>query len=127
MPTLSGGEKARTAFARVLAQTAGVLLLDEPTAALDIRHQEEVLALARAAAAEGCAVVVVLHDLTLAAAYSDTVTLLADGHVHTSGAPREVLTGAALTEVYRYPVDVVDLPGAGLVVLPRRTPLGGTR
>ena len=121
-PTLSGGEKARASFARVLAQEPGVLLLDEPTAALDIRHQEAVLTEARRWAGDGAAVVVVLHDLTLAAAYADRVVVLDEGRVRGAGAPQEVLTSALLSEVYRHPVEVVRRPGTDeIVVLPVRS------
>jgi iron complex transport system ATP-binding protein len=121
-PTLSGGEKARVAFARVLAQQGDVLLLDEPTAALDVRHQESVLARARTAARDGAVVVVVLHDLTLAAAYADRVVVLDAGRVRADGPPRDVLTAALLSDVYRHPVEVVERPGtAEVVVLPVRT------
>ncbi len=77
--TLSGGEQARTTFARVVAQVTPIVLLDEPTAALDLRHQERVLATAKAMAKEGATVVAVLHDLNLAAAFADRVVLLSDG------------------------------------------------
>ena len=123
VPTLSGGERSRTSFARTLAQGTGVLLLDEPTAALDIRHQEAVLARVRTAVADGAAAVVVLHDLTLAAAYADRVVVLDDGRVRADGAPRDVLTAALLTDVYRHPVDVWHRDHGGvdeLVVLPVR-------
>jgi len=123
VPTLSGGERGRAAFARVLAQTTGVLLLDEPTAALDIRHQEAVLATARERADAGDAIVVVLHDLGAAAAYADDVTLLAGGRVVATGGVDDVMTSALLTEIYGHPIDV--LPGP--IVLPRRTPRGTIR
>lgn len=120
-PTLSGGEKARASFARVLAQETRVLMLDEPTAALDIRHQEAVLREARRQAAGGVAVVVVLHDLSLAAAHADRVVVLDQGRVRADGPPREVLTGELLSEVYRHPVEVMVRPGTGeVVVLPVR-------
>jgi iron complex transport system ATP-binding protein len=119
-PTLSGGEQARTSFARLLAQETPVLMLDEPTAALDIRHQESLLTVARAAAAAGAAVVVVLHDLSLAAAYADRVCVLAHGAVRADGPPPEVLTGPLLTEVYGHPVDVIEHDG-NLVVVPVRS------
>jgi iron complex transport system ATP-binding protein len=122
-PTLSGGEQARVSFARVLAQTAPVLLLDEPTAALDIRHQEVLLGVAREAAAQGAAVVVVLHDLALAAAYADRVCVLSRGAVVADGPPREVLTDELLTRVYEHSVQVVEVSGA-LVVVPVRPRVG---
>jgi len=122
-PTLSGGEQARVSFARVLAQAAPVLLLDEPTAALDIRHQEVLLGIARAVAAEGAGVVVVLHDLSLAAAYADRLCVLSQGEVVADGPPRAVLTDELLSQVYEHPVRVADVDGA-LVVVPVRTRVG---
>ncbi|MFD6444306.1 ATP-binding cassette domain-containing protein [Promicromonospora sp. NPDC060204] len=119
-PTLSGGEKARTSFARLLAQDTRLLLLDEPTAALDVRHTEHLLRHARRHATEGGAVVVVLHDLALAAAWADRVLVLDGGRVAALGAPAEVLTADLLTRVYEHPVDVVRHPlTGGLLVLPR--------
>jgi iron complex transport system ATP-binding protein len=121
-PTLSGGEKARTAYARARAQATPVLLLDEPTAALDIRHQEMVLAQARDLARAGSAVVAVLHDLSLAAAYADRVLLLGDGRTRAIGTPAEVLRPDLLGDVYRHPVEVLVHPRTGdLIVLPDRT------
>ncbi|MFC6010356.1 heme ABC transporter ATP-binding protein [Nocardia lasii] len=120
-PSLSGGERARVALARVLAQNTATLLLDEPTAALDLGHQEAVLRLAATRAAEGAAVVVVVHDLGVAAAYADRVTVLDAGRVAADGPPREVLTTQLLTAVYRHPVDVFDHPTTGAqLVLPER-------
>ena len=118
-PTLSGGEKARTSFARVLAQQTPVVLLDEPTAALDIRHQEQVLSEARRLAADGHAVVAVLHDLTVAAAHADRICVLAGGRLRADGPPREVMRPDVLGEVYGHPVDVIDHEGR-IVVLPHR-------
>ena len=74
--TLSGGEQSLATLARVLAQQAGALLLDEPTASLDIRHKAHVMTIARRAADHGAAVCVVVHDLNLAAAYADRIALL---------------------------------------------------
>ena len=122
-PTLSGGEKGRASLARVLAQQTRVLMLDEPTAALDVRHQEAVLAQARAQASAGDTVVVVLHDLSLAAAYADEVAVLENGRVRGHGAPRDVFTSALLSEVYRHPIEVFDHPVTGdLIILPVRSP-----
>jgi iron complex transport system ATP-binding protein len=119
--SLSGGERARAAMARVLAQDATVMLLDEPTAALDLRHQEQLLELARGRAEVGVAVVVVLHDLGLAAAHADRVVVLADGSVRSDGPPSEVLSPRLLGEVYDWPVEVVAHPVTGApLVLPLR-------
>ena len=121
-PSLSGGERARAGMARVVAQDARVLLLDEPTAALDVRHQEQVLDLARDMARAGGTVVVVMHDLGLAAAYADRVLVLADGRVRAHGRPAEVLTAELLTDVYEHPIEVLRHPRTGeLLVLPDRS------
>ncbi|MFI1176562.1 heme ABC transporter ATP-binding protein [Streptomyces melanogenes] len=121
---LSGGERARVALARVLAQRAPVLLLDEPTAALDLRHQELVLRLCRERAGAGDAVVVVLHDLGLAAAYADRVAVLHAGAVAAEGAPAEVFREELLSRVYRQPVEVFPHPETGVpLVVPKREPV----
>lgn len=122
-PTLSGGEKARATFARVMAQSTQMLLLDEPTAALDIRHQERVLAAARDHTRSGGAAVVVLHDLALASAYADRLVLLCDGAVAAMGSADEVLTSERVSAVYDHPVQVIPNPaGPGVLVLPVRDP-----
>lgn len=108
--SLSGGEKGRASFARVLAQQTGILMLDEPTAALDLGHQETLLSTARERARAGAAVLVVLHDLTLAGAHADRMVLLEQGRVAASGTPHEVLDAALLTRVYRHPIEVVRHP-----------------
>jgi len=121
--SLSGGEKARVSLARVLAQAAGAVLLDEPTAALDLRHQEDVMRTARTLAAEGRAVVVVVHDLSLAGAYADRVALIADGRLESTGTPRDVLTAERVTRVYGLPVEVT-LAANRPVILPVRGTFG---
>ncbi len=119
--TLSGGERARVAFARALAQGCQLLLLDEPTAALDIHHQEHVLRAVRERVAEGAGAVVVLHDLALAAAYSDRVALMSEGQIVADGPPREVLTGELLSRVYHHRIEVVEHPSdGGLLIVPMR-------
>ncbi|MEO3871354.1 ABC transporter ATP-binding protein [Nonomuraea sp. B12E4] len=90
---LSGGERQRVVLARALAQQAPVLLLDEPTTALDLGHQQQVLELVdRLRRADGLTVVTTLHDLTVAGLYADALLLLADGRAAALGEPDEVLT-----------------------------------
>jgi len=108
--TLSGGESARTAFARVLTQDAPLILLDEPTAALDMQHQEATLRRLRELADGGACVMVVLHDLNLAAAYSDRIVLLQSGRLAADGSPHAVLSEATISRVYRQSVRVIDHP-----------------
>lgn len=121
IPSLSGGERARAALARALAQRTEILLLDEPTAALDLKHQEDVLAVVRRRAGEGAAVAIVVHDLNAAMAYADRVTLLARGRVAATGAPTEVLTAERIEAVYEQAVDVFPHPRTGVpIVTPRR-------
>ncbi|WP_058834138.1 heme ABC transporter ATP-binding protein [Luteimonas abyssi] len=112
--TLSGGEASRTAFARVLAQTTPVVFLDEPTAALDLQHQESVLRIARGLADAGACVVVVLHDLNLAAGHADRIVMLHGGAIAADGSPREVLTQATIERVYAQPVLVLEHPTRGV-------------
>ncbi len=121
VPSLSGGERARAAFARVLAGRTGVLMLDEPTAALDLAHQEAVLSMARERARAGDAVLVVLHDLNLAGAYADRIALLKDGGIVACDTPEQVLTAETVSAVYGTPVEVIPHPRTGRgIVLPLR-------
>lgn len=107
---LSGGESARTTFARVLAQQTPVLFLDEPTAALDLRHQERTLRTVRGLADAGACVIVVLHDLNLAAGHADRIVLLEQGRVAADGTPHAVLTEDNLRRVYQQDVLVLTHP-----------------
>lgn len=116
---LSGGEKARVSLARVLAQDTPVVFLDEPTASLDLRHQEDVMRVGRRLADDGRAVVVVLHDLSLAAAYADRLALVSGGTLEALGAPADVLTAERVERVYGLPVDVHLVEGRP-VIIPRR-------
>ena len=119
-PTLSGGEQQRVQLARVLAQLAGcpraALLLDEPTAALDLRHQQLVVACARRAARAGHAVVIVMHDLALAARCADRIAVLRDGRLLAHGAPAEVLTSALVSRAFDAELTVEHTAGGALVV-----------
>ena len=119
--TLSGGESQRVQFARALLQIwrgPGVststapryLLLDEPTASLDINHELALLRLARQACAQNIGVLAVLHDLNLAARFADRVALLDGGCMVADGAPDSVLTGERLSRVYATPVRVETHP-----------------
>jgi iron complex transport system ATP-binding protein len=117
--TLSGGEAQRVNVARILAQDAPVVLLDEPTAALDIGHRQVVMASLRAVAARGGAVITVLHDLNLAATFADRLLLLHRGETAAVGRPAEVLTEETLSPVYGHPVRVIQHPFRdSLLVLP---------
>ena len=111
--TLSGGERQRVLFARALAQQADILLLDEPTASLDLRHQSETLALARDLAHGGKAVLAVLHDVNLASEYCDELVLLQGGKSAAQGTPTEVLTAENLRAVYGARVWVRPHPVSG--------------
>jgi iron complex transport system ATP-binding protein len=99
-PTLSGGEQSRVTLARVLAQETPILLIDEPTAHLDLRHQHLVLQLARELASEGAAVVAVLHDLNLAAMYADTALVLHRGELVAAGPTEDSLHPETLGPVF---------------------------
>ncbi|MEL6575763.1 MAG: ATP-binding cassette domain-containing protein [Pseudomonadota bacterium] len=118
---LSGGERHRAHLARALAQRhAGKhlgwgrwLMLDEPTASLDLKHQASVLQVARRCADDGAGVLAVLHDLSLAAAMADTVAVMHEGRVVVSAPPAESLTPALLARVYGLEIAIAE-PRAGL-------------
>ena len=98
---LSGGERSRVALARVLAVEAPVILADEPTASLDPRYQIDVMKSLRAAADQGVLVIVVTHDLGLAARFADTVLVLREGRLVSQGTPAEALSDDIMGDVFR--------------------------
>jgi len=118
--TLSGGEKQRVVVARALAQEARIILLDEPTAALDIGHQQQALDLLDVLRAEsGLTLVAAMHDLTLAAQYAERMVLLDSGRVVADGVPRDVLTEETIARHYGASIDIVPVDGR-VAVIPRR-------
>jgi iron complex transport system ATP-binding protein len=109
--TLSGGEKARVALARALATQAPVLLADEPTAALDPRHQLTVMAMLRRAADSGGAILAIMHDLTLAARFADRVLVMHEGQIVADGPPAQALAPERLASVFGIEALSVEVGG----------------
>jgi len=114
---LSGGERSRVALARVLAVEAPVLLADEPTASLDPHYQLEAMTTLRRAADSGVLVIVVIHDLGLAARFADRVLVLGEGRLVAQGASDAALTDAILAEVFRVKAYRAARDG-GIVLVP---------
>ena len=112
--TLSGGERQRARIARALAQQPDTLVLDEPTAALDIHHEMSVFELLRSLTrTDGCTIVLATHNLNLAARYADRLLLLDHGRVVVEGEPRDVMQQSILESVYQWPVVVHEHGGRG--------------
>jgi iron complex transport system ATP-binding protein len=117
LDTLSGGERQRVFLARALAQGATLLLLDEPTTALDIGHQQEVLELVDQLRRDHqLTVLATMHDLSVAGEYADRLVLLADGRLVAAGTAREVLTEELLATHYKARVRVIDSEHGPFVV-----------
>ena len=126
MGTLSAGERQRVLLARALAQEPGVLLLDEPTAHLDLQHQLDLCRiLKRVHAQQGMTVVLVSHDINLASQYCDRVLIMKEGCLMYLGSPHDVITQPNLKEVYGCQVLIDAHPETGLprVSLPRESPV----
>lgn len=122
---LSGGQRQRVWIAMALAQQTDILLLDEPTTFLDVNHQVEVLdLLTELNARSGVTIVMVLHDLNLAARYCDRLVMLATGGIHAAGTPTEVLTEDNVEEVFGLANRIVDDPVSGQ---PLMLPIGRHR
>jgi len=121
MASLSGGERQLVLIARALAQQTPILLLDEPTASLDLAHQQQILRIAaRRNERDGLTVVMVAHDLNAAAMYCREVALLAGGRIAARGAPGEVLDEAILREAYGADVWIGRSPEGARIVGLRR-------
>ena len=117
--SLSGGERQLVLLARALAQDARVLLLDEPTAHLDLRHRVRVAALVRELVRGGRSALVVSHDLGLAARSGDRIALLRGGELYGVGTPREVLTPANLRAVFDVETEILTTADGALQVVPK--------
>jgi iron complex transport system ATP-binding protein len=113
LANLSGGERQRARVARALAQEPRALALDEPTAALDVSHEMAIWELLRDLGRAGTTVLIVTHNLNLAARYADRLVLLHEGRVAAAGKPAQVLTRETVERVYGWPVRVVPHPGPG--------------
>ncbi|KDA04702.1 iron dicitrate ABC transporter ATP-binding protein [Microbacterium sp. CH12i] len=119
---LSGGQRQRVWIAMSLAQETDILLLDEPTTFLDVAHQVEVLdLLTDLSVSRGTTIVMVLHDLNLAARYADELVAMKDGRVHALGAPSEILTHTLVEEVFGMANQITTDPVSGK---PMVTPIG---
>ena len=114
---LSGGERQRVAIAIALAQQTPIILLDEPTANLDLAYQPAIMELMRGLVASGKTILAAVHDLTLAAQFCDEVTLMRDGGILTTGAPRETLTEDNIRLVYGAEVRIMEHPETGKPVI----------
>lgn len=117
--SLSIGEQARVSMARILAQDTQLLLLDEPTAVLDIGQQEKLMRIVRSLVDDGRTVIAVFHDLNVAMSFADRVVLLRKGKQVADGTPRTTLTAETLSNIYEHKIDVVAVnDDTGPVIIP---------
>jgi iron complex transport system ATP-binding protein len=118
LSTLSGGERQRVRLARALAQEPSVLVLDEPTTFLDVRHEMTTFSLLRELCDDGTTVVLATHNLNLAARYADDLAMLQRGHVAECGAPHLVLTVESVEAAYDWPISIVPHSAGAPQVVP---------
>ncbi len=127
LPTMSGGEQQRAHFARILVQLAcgeaacgpGVLMLDEPTSSLDLRHQIALVETSKLRARNGTAVIAVLHDLNLAIRFADRIVVMCDGAIAAEGTPQETITSDVLRRVFHIDVTVAQSENGMPYLLPQ--------
>lgn len=127
LPTLSGGEQQRAHFARILVQLAcgndmrgpGVLMLDEPTSSLDLKHQIALMETAKQRARAGNAVIAVLHDLNLAIRFADRIIVMNSGNIAADGSPRQVITRDLLRRVFQIEVEIAQYADQTPYLLPQ--------
>ena len=117
LDTLSGGQRQRAWIAMSIAQETPLLLLDEPTSALDLGHQIEVFNLIRELAEQGKTIIMVVHDLAMAARYSDHLIAMKSGEIVAQGSPKEVITPTILDNLYGVQCDLMEDPSTGAPVL----------
>lgn len=113
LDVLSGGEKARVAMGRITAQATPVILLDEPTAALDLKHQISLLRSVKAFTEHGGSALVIVHDINRALEFADKVSFMHGGNILVSGTPEQVVTAEIIEKTYGLPVDVRVHPVTG--------------
>jgi iron complex transport system ATP-binding protein len=134
LPTLSGGEQQRAHFARILVQLAcgeaahgpGLLLLDEPTSSLDLRHQIDLVETARQRAHGGTAVIAILHDLNLAMRFADRIILLQRGSLVIDGGPRDTVTTETIRRIFEVDAPIQYTDNGTPFLLPQTMRAGGT-
>ncbi|MEC7761583.1 MAG: ATP-binding cassette domain-containing protein [Pseudomonadota bacterium] len=116
LDTLSGGQRQRARIAMALAQATDVLLLDEPLNALDVNHARGVMHIAKEEAAKGRTVVLVLHDLSVAAVHADHIVALRNGNLFAQGPVRQMISTDMLSRLYEAPIDVIEYDGRRIVL-----------